>query len=433
MSYFEDIGDEWIETLDHILFSINTLGDAEQYVKQVIHMSSKQEIAEYVDTFVGTKVIKTKKQGQKRKRGGGEYIQCDDRNDVRIYKFLAALDTIHDICKRTETGRWKYGLGIDDVLKSISVSPIDGISKEMMMDEQKTIDFLDGVGTLNINGDVLPSPVYKNGINSFDYTRYKRLSSYVSNFDKERPPTERNNYLCIVGQDTSKKLPAKQILELLKNIKLWFGNTCDFILDSDHKVTKIFNALCLIDEAWYNILTDKSKNFSEFIKHMKEITVSKTHWNAYITDAKMFDGMPHQAGMSYDPRPTGWIYRHDAAVFNICLKGIDTNYRVRFSSTDGEEQCIDRSDADIQHTTNMLFYKTNNVPRAMSYKRGGDWGQIEHCQRYDKVFVTFDRLAALYAYYRGVKFIFIRCIWRKADNSWVQLAFTTSRPFKTNQ
>ena len=43
-----------------------------------------------------------------------------------------------------------------------------------------------------------------------------------------------------------------------------------------------------------------------------------------------------------------------------------------------------------------------------SMKRAGDWGQVEHCVKYNKVFVTADKFAALYAYYRGVRFILMR-------------------------
>jgi hypothetical protein len=43
-------------------------------------------------------------------------------------------------------------------------------------------------------------------------------------------------------------------------------------------------------------------------------------------------------------------------------------------------------------------------------KRAGDWGQVEHCARYNKVFVTHDALAALYAFYRGVHFVLVRVV-----------------------
>lgn len=48
------------------------------------------------------------------------------------------------------------------------------------------------------------------------------------------------------------------------------------------------------------------------------------------------------------------------------------------------------------------------LPLLYAMKRAGDWGQVEHCLRYKKVFVTSDKLAATYAYYRGIRFIFVR-------------------------
>ena len=44
----------------------------------------------------------------------------------------------------------------------------------------------------------------------------------------------------------------------------------------------------------------------------------------------------------------------------------------------------------------------------VALKRAGDWGQVEHCRRYNKVFVTGDRLAAMYAWYRGIRFVYMQ-------------------------
>ena len=41
-------------------------------------------------------------------------------------------------------------------------------------------------------------------------------------------------------------------------------------------------------------------------------------------------------------------------------------------------------------------------------KRAGDWGQVENCKSYKKIFVTSDKLAALYAFHRGIRFIYLR-------------------------
>ena len=42
-----------------------------------------------------------------------------------------------------------------------------------------------------------------------------------------------------------------------------------------------------------------------------------------------------------------------------------------------------------------------------SVKRAGDWAQVRHCKRYCKIFVTRDKLAAMYASLVGVRFVFI--------------------------
>ena len=41
-------------------------------------------------------------------------------------------------------------------------------------------------------------------------------------------------------------------------------------------------------------------------------------------------------------------------------------------------------------------------------KRAGDWAQVEACKRKGLIFLTEDRLAALYAFYRKVPFVLIR-------------------------
>lgn len=48
-----------------------------------------------------------------------------------------------------------------------------------------------------------------------------------------------------------------------------------------------------------------------------------------------------------------------------------------------------------------------NCIALLALKRAGDWGQIEHCKRYKLIFVTSDRLAALYATYRDVPMLYL--------------------------
>lgn len=62
----------------------------------------------------------------------------------------------------------------------------------------------------------------------------------------------------------------------------------------------------------------------------------------------------------------------------------------------------------------------------LAIKRAGDWGQVEHAARYGKIFVTSDKLAALYAYYRRVRFIYLRRH-EKVDEFFLRYTFVLSR------
>lgn len=78
---------------------------------------------------------------------------------------------------------------------------------------------------------------------------------------------------------------------------------------------------------------------------------------------------------------------------------------------------------DLQGTKNYESHSTNSMKKyvmqwswsdsvgcagPLAMKRAGDWGQIEHCKRYGIVFVTADKLAALYAAYRDVPFLYLK-------------------------
>lgn len=54
-----------------------------------------------------------------------------------------------------------------------------------------------------------------------------------------------------------------------------------------------------------------------------------------------------------------------------------------------------------------LKLEKKNCSVALALKLAGDWGQIEHCKQKGWVFVTADKLAALYAVYRDVPLLYL--------------------------
>lgn len=54
-----------------------------------------------------------------------------------------------------------------------------------------------------------------------------------------------------------------------------------------------------------------------------------------------------------------------------------------------------------------LLVRQIGTPLRMALKRAGDWGQVAHCKRYNKVLVTRDQLLMLYAKTAGVRAVYV--------------------------
>lgn len=58
---------------------------------------------------------------------------------------------------------------------------------------------------------------------------------------------------------------------------------------------------------------------------------------------------------------------------------------------------------------NRIDTKSNNdICRLLNLKRAYSWSQVESCKRKGRLFVTADRSAALYAFYRDVPFLLVK-------------------------
>jgi len=110
-----------------------------------------------------------------------------------------------------------------------------------------------------------------------------------------------------------------------------------------------------------------------------------------------------------------------------------------------EDNLIDRIDDKIKDYTEKQYFYNSVMPIAVQFitrfsektfymlKRAGDWGQIEHCKRYNKIFVTKDKMAALYASYRQVPYIYIKnktvdYDYARQDPDFIQFSFILNRP-----
>ena len=166
-------------------------------------------------------------------------------------------------------------------------------------------------------------------------------------------------------------------------------------------------------------------------QHMRGNNI-EIRWVTTLSDANIFDAAEKSSTLLIDPRPTGPIFKGHVS-YQIELYGVHLDKtRQRFvnatlTDSDGlsHPKVIPANEAMLTFSTNSikLLVKLQNVtnpktlqeyvvnctkPFKYALKRAGDWGQVEHAAKYGKVFVTSDKLAALYAWCRGVRFVYLR-------------------------
>jgi hypothetical protein len=179
-------------------------------------------------------------------------------------------------------------------------------------------------------------------------------------------------------------------------------------------------------------------------------TLKQHYCDASMYDGGVFTGDSHvdertgrvvgnvAADAEFSDTETGRVFRKDGAVqIEFCKPLSVDGYTYKVTTTDpaknpipwtsglaGREDTVVVRDgfimdrvAPANHSTKVsegfIVYLQNKgaeygwaVPAAL--KRAGDWGQIEHCKRKKLIFVTADRLTALYAAYRDVLLLFVK-------------------------
>lgn len=169
----------------------------------------------------------------------------------------------------------------------------------------------------------------------------------------------------------------------------------------------------------------------------------------HFCDASLYDGGVI-GGAEFKHSATGRVFRKDGQVqIEFCEPVSSNGYAYKVSTADplknpipwtpAKEDTIvveggfitNRSFAPADHSARAATGHIKHlqskgasygwaVPAAL--KRAGDWGQIEHCKRNKLIFVTADRLTALYAAYRDVPVLLVKQAPRLVDGH-AQLSF----------
>lgn len=319
-----------------------------------------------------------------------------------------------------------------------------GLTTAILINETSFITFMKRRQTLRFHDAVVVNPLYQ-----ADILRAYNITPDLQTIDQiyeaqQRSLSSRIHTAHLVSLDLFMHLGEQRqfiklnmIAQLAALIRTWFPN--DFVIDrADAQLHLLMTLSKQVSSAFFEIFSQEYltvKMIPEYIRNAVAVvnahetmwmTQNATVYTAKIVDANIFDSATVANLFEVDERPTGRIFRPETG-YQVELHGIVTN-RVQATITDRCALPMTLSLSNIQST--KLFSKsavqallgisstsTTTVKQQianmsdtmkMALKRAGDWGQVEHCAQYGKTFITADRLAALYAYYRRVKFVLIR-------------------------
>ena len=280
-------------------------------------------------------------------------------------------------------------------------------------------------------------------------TQYRQQQKFSKGQDKLKPFeiwSERQN-------STEKlKITFKQILYTHTEIVKAVGD-CHMILDTfsfdDDAIMRYVLAMQLITEAsltlfdlrdptLFGVEDDELGKVGRLLNKACQMRQKqRVKEPRFVTcDANLYDAAITSSRLELDRSPTGRVPQCANLVFNgldidptrvnlkisnvpICIlaslsrqlssktKVIDYFYSPTSALTNQQDLVISKR-ADLSAVNHIIC----SLPKKdiLGLKRAGDWAQVEHCRQRRQVFVTRDRLAALYAYHRGVRFLFYRNI-----------------------
>ena len=246
-----------------------------------------------------------------------------------------------------------------------------------------------------------------------------------------------------------KEVWLSQLSDICREIRTFFwkkrGST--FLCDTPSYLMKVLLNLRVCARAFsqkYNVKykdtrrVAQSAGLADVIQQLNERVA--VEWATVACDATMLDAADHGVlDGTLDTRATGQVF-HASSVATVRLMGVATEqsgdaaedddseddepgltYKCSYAVTcaregvdvvkhDVDARSVDWSTSScgalIAGQIDLPFYTIGSAAN-FALKRAGDWGMVEHCAKFDHVFVTSDKLAALYARMKGVCVLYL--------------------------
>lgn len=422
MSEIRTESDDFYEDTD-VLLRCTSQREADNYIDTVLRIATTKEKEGIAKAFfqLSRAVLK-----EVRLRGGS-------KGDKHVYDMLAVADTYHDF----GTGA---AIDIPFLPKEIQLTDIHN--------ERQFVCKLSSLKHITFE-ERISNPLFgANILRKFDITckslddAFTKQQSFVNGILGNMHgnlvlPIDIWTEVDYKTNDTVRRrtqvIKLHQVAQLIGTMRRLFGKDLGVIIDSaGNSLTTMVVSLKYINNSLFRRFTTVpyAESVSDLSEKLKSLIDEQEHteWNPAISDANLFDAADNAIPLPIDDRPTGDVYASHLP-YQVSLKGIttaggrrahleikDRNAHYEFSVTNKEttshfstnylkkiiDETLHENDSKLKDIVSKLSKDT-----LYALKRAGDWGQVEHCAKYNKMFVTSDKMAAMYAWFRKVRTVFV--------------------------
>lgn len=380
--------------------------------------------------------------------------------DPRLYDLFAAVEVLHDF-KRESVARIECGNEVPAGFDELVWPEIDDV-------EERFIGFLASQRWLAFPSGTILNPLYGRRLTKTRCNLRRYLARHPEATKEDILNYQGANFATQMRNRTERPLVAADVLTTMDGNEAKLEKMIQ-VASVIHAIGQQFEDLPFLLDARGNnmgrailgIMAGAQAMFQHFVIDPTVVAQLATlpdrvafaiywarrntiapRWTVYEADASWFDpavtkvrGASSSRGGPYmDVRPTQDVFMPREGRPQVVLTGVDlAQSRVLFEIVDPPmtyKASMGKRESSNYVSINRLArvadqvrkpsgplpspYTLKDVLPRLSHqalfalKRAGDWGMVEHCRRYRMVFITKDKMAAMYAYLRGAPCIFLQ-------------------------
>ena len=427
---------------DEFIIRCSSVESAKEYINEVFENASRSQKESIVKNVLSidqrqiNSVRRRLRKKRKKQNGGGTF-------DPRILDLIGMADIIHDF---------------DDTryVRERAVFPNE-IDMVMLDKESCFVRKMAQVSFLTFGNEKVPNPAFgavfldrydlkTDSYKTLNNTPWTRLGGICARQATETKLQLKNRREIVCadimaplssGKRDKRVLKMEQVAMVIRVMNEKFGFSADFVVDNEgNPLHTLVISVMNLRQGFFEMYAtqpkySESKDLSEALLVILQQT-QLPNWKIVTVDATVFDTAPNSRMFELCPDDkTGTILGLSPG---ISLQGLDVKYRANgmvqvahvrielFGRTllmRGPEctqkfskrnisRLIDLDDRSPINDERDEYLRSLGKDTLYALKRAGDWGQVEHCVKFDRVFFTSDKLAALYAHARGCRYVYMR-------------------------